>query len=576
MTNHLRRRILVSSKKEPADLVIRNGLIVNVFTGELMEGDIAIVDEFIAGIGSYEGKKVVDAKGKYIIPGFIDGHVHIESAMVTPAEFSRLVLPHGVTTIIADPHEIGNVSGTEGIQYMIEAAKSIPLDVYYMLPSCVPATPFENAGARLEAENLAPFYQSPQVLGLGEVMDFPSVKSASEGMLKKLESAQAAHRCIDGHAAGIDRESLNIYMAAGIRTDHECINKEEAKHRLDLGMYLMIRQGSVARDLHALLPAVTPNNSRRCLFVTDDKHLDDLLDEGSIDYNVKEAIRCGIPPITAIQMGTLNAAECFGLRHIGAIAPGYQADLLLLDNLEEVSIRQVYKKGRLFVEDGTFVEKDVQHTPPPPELTNSIRVPGITAEQLAIPLQSGTCNIIGIIPNSLVTRHLVEEVERKQGAFVPSIVRDQMKIAVIERHRATGNIGLGIVKGFGITKGAIASTVAHDSHNLIVVGVNDRDILSAIKHIEQIQGGIAVACEGKILASISLPISGLMSERPYQELYQDLQALNQAVREIGISSGFNPFITLSFLALPVIPQLKLTDLGLFDFGLFRHIGVEKV
>ncbi len=574
MTSKLQKRILVSSKKEPADLVIRNGVIVNVFTGELMKGDIAIADENIVGIGSYKGKNIVDAEGRYIVPGFIDGHVHIESAMVTPAEFSRLVLPHGVTTIIADPHEIANVSGSQGIQYMIDASQSLSLDVYYMLPSCVPATPFENTGARLEAEDLAPFYQHPQVLGLGEVMDFPSVASASDGMVKKLESAHAANRCIDGHAAGIDRESLNIYMTAGIGTDHECVNEAGARDRLDLGIYLMIRQGSVARDLHALLPAVTPQNARRCLFVTDDKHLDDLLDEGSIDYNVKEAIRFGIPAITAIQMATLNAAECFGLKHIGAIAPGYQADLLLLDNLEEVSIHQVYKKGKLLVENGKLLEEG-RHTPPPSALTKSIHLPSITEEQLAIPLQSSSCNVIGIIPNSLVTHHLVEEVRLEKGCFVPSIYRDQMKLAVMERHRATGNIGLGIVKGFGMKKGALASTVAHDSHNLIVVGENDQDMLVAIQHIEQIQGGVAVISEGKVLASIRLPISGLMSDRPHQELYDELRALNQAVREIGISTTFNPFVTLSFLALPVIPQLKLTDLGLFDFSSFRHISVEK-
>lgn len=574
MTSKLQKRILVSSKKEPADLVIRNGVIVNVFTGELMKGDIAISDENIVGIGSYEGKNIVDAEGRYIVPGFIDGHVHIESAMVTPAEFSRLVLPHGVTTIIADPHEIANVNGSQGIQYMIDASQSLSLDVYYMLPSCVPATPFENAGARLEAKDLAPFYQHPQVLGLGEVMDFPSVASASDGMVEKLESAHAANRCIDGHAAGIDRESLNIYMTAGIGTDHECVNEVGARDRLDLGMYLMIRQGSVARDLHALLPAVTPQNARRCLFVTDDKHLDDLLDEGSIDYNVKEAIRFGIPAITAIQMATLNAAECFGLKHIGAIAPGYQADLLLLDNLEEVSIHQVYKKGKLLVENGELLEES-RHAPPPSALTKSIHLPFITDEHLAIPLQSSSCNVIGIIPNSLVTHHLEEEVRLEKGCFVPSIDRDQMKLAVIERHRATGNIGLGIVKGFGMKKGALASTVAHDSHNLIVVGENDQDMLVAIQHIEQIQGGVSVISEGKVLASIRLPISGLMSDRPHQELYEELRALNQAVREIGISATFNPFVTLSFLALPVIPQLKLTDLGLFDFSSFRHISVEK-
>ncbi|SFJ54121.1 adenine deaminase [Thermoflavimicrobium dichotomicum] len=574
----LKRRILVSGKKQLADLVVRNGKIVNVFTGELMEGDIAIVDGMIAGIGSYEGMEVIDAQGKFIVPGFIDGHVHIESAMVTPAEFCRIVLPHGVTTIIADPHEIANVSGTEGIQYMLDASESLPFDAYFMLPSCVPATPFENAGARLDAKDMDHLYAHPRVLGLGEVMDFPSISGTQENMLQKIAAAHAKKAKIDGHAAGISREDLSIYMAAGIRTDHECINAQEAKDRLDLGMYLMVRQGSVARDLEALLPAVTPQNARRCLFVTDDKHLDDLLEEGSIDCNVRLAIKNGIPAITAIQMATLNSAECFGLHHLGAIAPGYQADFLLLEDLEQITIHQVYKKGKLVAEQGKIIETAFSDHPThstPSILKDSVRIGKITGDQLAIPLSSNQCHVIEIIPNSLVTNHLVEQVDIENGCFVPSITKDQLKIAVIERHRATGNIGLGIVKGFGIKKGAIASTVTHDSHNLIVVGQNDQDMLAAIHHLKRIQGGLAVVCEGRILASLPLPIAGLMTDRTQQEIYKHLKQLNRAAREIGVSKELNPFLTLSFLALPVIPYLKITDLGLFHFSSFSHISVEQ-
>jgi len=573
---NLTKQLRVSGKKEPADLVIKNGRIVNVFTGELMNGDIAIAEGKFVGIGSYEGKTVVDAKGKYIVPGFIDGHVHIESAMVTPPEFARIVLPHGVTTVVADPHEIANVAGQKGIQFMIDSSVSLLFDVYFMLPSCVPATPFENAGATLLAEDLASFYQHPKVLGLAEVMDFPSVAEARPDMIKKLETPLNFNRKIDGHAAGISREDLNIYMTAGIRTDHECIDATEAKNRLDLGMYLMIRQGSVAKDLDALLPAVTEKNSRRCLFITDDKHLDDLIDEGSIDYNVRRAIQKGISPVTAIQMATLNAAECFGLAHLGAIAPGYQADLLLLDNLEDVSITHVFKKGELVVESGKLIAEKLTDSSvtPPVSITQSVSLPPLSVDQLRIPLSKGPCHIIGIIPNSLVTEHLLEDVQITDSEFIPSIDLDQMKIAVIERHHQTGNIGLGIVKGFGMKKGAIATTIAHDSHNLIVVGQNDQDMIVAAECLGQMRGGIAVVSDGRVLASLPLPIAGLLSDQNHKPLYEQLYALNKAALELGMTDAFNPFITLSFLALPVIPHLKLTDIGLFEFSSFKHIPVE--
>jgi adenine deaminase len=573
----LKMKIQASAKQIPADLVVKNGRIVNVFTGQIMDGDVAISEGTIVGIGTYEGTQTLDAKGNYIVPGFIDGHVHIESAMVPPAEFAKVVLPHGVTTVVADPHEIGNVCGTAGIEYMLQASYGLPLEVFIALPSCVPATPFENAGAVLPAEQLSSFFDHPLVLGLGEVMDFPSVANGAESMIDKLFLAHENQAHIDGHAAGVMREQLNTYLAAGIRTDHECVNAKEALDRLELGMYLMIREGSAAKDLKALLPAITSANSRRCLFVTDDKHLDDLIAHGSIDHNVRLAIENGIAPITAIQMATLNAAECFNLRHVGAIAPGFQADFLLVEDLEKVSICKVYKKGELVAENGQTDHRalvDSHSIEPPSTIANSINMKKVEPSYLAIQLKSNRCHVIEIIPNSLVTHHRIEEVDVVDGEFVSSSDKDQLKMAVIERHHGTGSIGLGIVKGFGLNKGAIATTIAHDSHNLLVVGTTDQDMLTAINHLADKKGGIAVVAEGEVLASLPLPIAGLMSEQPYEEVNRQLKALNEAALSIGAASTFNPFLTLSFLALPVIPQLKLTDLGLFEFHSFRHIVVE--
>jgi adenine deaminase len=573
----LKRRILVAGKKVPADLVVKHGEILNVFTGEFMEGDIAIVDGMIAGIGTYEGNEVIDAKGKIIVPGFIDAHVHIESSMLLPREFSKVVLPHGVTTVITDPHEIANVAGAEGIQYMLDDSKDLPLDIFVMLPSCVPATPFESNGARLDAEHLFPFMTDPRVLGLAEVMDFPSVATGEMGMVDKLVMAETHGVVIDGHAAGLGREDLNIYMSAGIRTDHEGINSKEAKDRLDLGMYLMIREGTVAKDLEALLPVITVQNSRRCLFVTDDKLLDDLIEEGSVDHIVRLAIQKGLSPVIAIQMVTLNAAECFGLRNLGAIAPGYQADFLLLDDLKSLSIHQVYKKGKRMVDKGQIHKAEFPRLFDDQDLITSlpkINSKKVTLEDIKIPLCSNTCNVIEIIPNSLITQHRRENVNVQNGAFCPSNEKDQLKLAVIERHKSTGNVGVGIVKGFQLKKGAIASTVAHDSHNIVVVGASDQEMLVAIEHITKTNGGLVVVDGKDVLAALSLPVAGLMSENEYEVVYQSLKTLNEALTHIGTPKTFNPFLMLSFLTLTVIPELKLTDKGLFEFSSFSLIDIS--
>ncbi|WP_066251004.1 adenine deaminase [Neobacillus drentensis] len=574
--NQLKKRISVASKREPADTVIKNGKIIDVFNGEIIEGDLAIVDGYFAGIGDYEGNRVIDAKGRYISPAFIDGHVHIESSMVTPNEFAKVLLLHGVTTVIADPHEIANVLGVDGIQYMLDSSENLPFDFFFMLPSCVPATEFENSGATLHSADLKPFYQQPRVLGLAEVMNFPAVLTVEDDMLNKILTAKQFGKKIDGHAAGLSPNDLNVYMAAGISTDHESTTASEAKERLRRGMYLMIREGTVAKDLQQLIPIVNDHNARRCLFVTDDKHLDDLIQDGSVDHNVRLTIASGLSSIMAIQMATINAAECFGLESKGAIAPGYKADFFLFDDLEKIKITTVFKDGIAVVENGRLMIESQNHTlVETKRLRNSVRYHELTENDFHIPLRTNNANIIEIIPNSLVTRHLIEKVDRSDlGLFQPSINNDQLKLAVIERHHLKNQKGLGIVKGLGLKSGAIATTIAHDSHNLIMAGTTDFDMVVAAKAIKNIQGGLVVVNHGQVIASLELSIAGLMSDRPYQEVYASLNEINLALKEIGANDHFNPFLTISFLALPVIPELKLTDKGLFQVSKFQHIDLD--
>ncbi len=565
----LKIHIDAANKKTKADLVIRHASIINVFTKSLTTGDVAISDGVIVGIGDYEGFQEIDATGKFIAPGLIDAHVHIESSMVTPQQFSQVVLPHGVTTVITDPHEIANVSGTAGLEFMLKDSEQTLLDIRLMLPSCVPSTAFENAGAKLSAEDLAPFLHRERVLGLAEVMDFPAVLRGDEAMLDKLLLTSQ----IDGHAAGLSENDINVYGTAGISTDHECVTKEEMIMRLERGMYVMLREGSVAKNLHALLEGVTEQNAQRCLFCTDDKHLDDLIEEGSVDYNVRIAIKKGVHPITAISMASINAAQCFGLRRKGAIAPGYDADFLLLDSLEDFTITEVYKSGQLAAQNG-------QYTGPAPQkidtasVQDTVRIAELSADCLQIPMGTSTkAHIIGINPNNLITEHLVAEIPVTNGFFDSTTEHDLLKIAVIERHKATGNIGLGIVKGLGLKNGAIATTVAHDSHNIIAVGTNDEDIKTAVEALHELKGGLVVVQDGQVLASLSLAIAGLMSEQPFPVVYKQLKALDESLLQIGAPTHFNAFLTLSFLSLPVIPHLKLTDCGLFDVGSFQHIQV---
>lgn len=573
----LKKRIKVANKDIKADVVIKSGSIVNVFTGDIVKGDIAISDGVIAGIGDYDGEKVIEAQGKFVVPGFIDGHMHIESSMLTPCELSKVLIKHGVTTVMADPHEIANVAGTKGIDFMLNSSENLPVDVFIMLPSCVPATIFENSGAKLNAEDLEPFYSHPRVLGLAEVMDFPSIVNLNEEMLNKIVNAKLNGGIIDGHAAGLSKEELNVYAAAGIYADHECLTVDEAKNRLELGMYLMIREGTVAKQLKKLLPVINKVNSRRCMLVTDDKLPDDLIADGSANYNVRLAIEEGIDPVTAIQMVTLNAAEFFGLRNLGAIAPGYQADLLILDDLKSISIDKVIKKGKCVVKNGEIGKEVFKWDESNKEL--ALKLPKINMKELhkndlQIHLSSDLCNVIEIVPNSLMTYHRVQKVDINEGKFSSSISKDQLKMAVIERHHSTGNIGLGIVKGFGIKSGAIATSVAHDSHNIVVVGTSDEEMLLAVNQLKNMNGGIVIAKGKEIIATLPLAIGGLMSEKGYLEVKNELDALNKALSIIGFDADFNPILTLSFLTLPVIPEIKLTDMGLFEFKTFSHIKVE--
>ncbi|MDQ0270567.1 adenine deaminase [Cytobacillus purgationiresistens] len=573
--DHIINRIHTASGKEPADLVIKNAKIVDVFSSEVITGDVAIKDGYFAGIGEYEGIETIDAKNKFLAPSFLDGHVHIESSMVTPPEFAKILLQHGITGVMCDPHEIANVVGAKGIQFMLDASEDIPFDAYFMLPSCVPSTPFENAGATLNADDLSPFYADKRVLGLAEVMNYPGVMNADQDLMAKIAEASKLGKKVDGHAAGLSGKQLDVYMAAGIRTDHECTTAEEARERLQKGMYVMIREGTAAKELDRIIKIVNDRNARRFLFVTDDRHLDDIIHEGSIDYMIRKAIKAGIDPITAIQMGSLNTAECFGLTEQGAVAPGYKADFILLDDLNELTIHSVFKNGECVVKNGELLNfPSFESAGKAEELKDSVHIPNLSKSDFNISIEDEQANIIEVIPNSIVTKHAVEAVNKNADhLFIPSVESDQLKIAVIERHHQTGNIGLGILKGLGLQSGAIATTVAHDSHNLIIAGVNDDDMIAAAKAVEEMQGGLVVVKNGEVLAKLSLPIAGLMSKASYSDVNHALESIDEALEELGAKSTFNPFLTLSFLALPVIPALKLTDIGLFDVSSFKHIPV---
>ncbi|WZY00666.1 adenine deaminase [Bacillus sp. FSL W7-1360] len=572
--NDLTARLAVASKQMKADTLIINGKLIDVFTLTIKEDAIAIVDGVIVGIGDYtDAVEIIDAKGRYICPALIDGHVHIESAMVTPEALAEILVPRGVTTIMADPHELANVGGVPAVEYMVQAARDLPLNVKMMVPSSVPAASFEENGATVTAGDVAALFATDGVYGLGEVMDYPAVLNGDPQMLAKLQAAKEHGAPIDGHAAGLPEEALNAYVTAGIYRDHEAVTKEEAEARISLGMYVLMREGTAARDVEALLPAVTPANARRFAFATDDKHLDDLIEEGSIDFNVKKAISLGMEPLQAIQIATLNTAECFNLQEKGAIAPGKEASFLFLSDLDSFSVEEVYVRGQRVAEQGRLVQPIRDRQPVPSPLLNSVHVAPFSLADLALPLQgTGQAHVICAYPGSIVTEKRVATVPMTlDGQFCPD--GTYVKLVVAERHRATGNIGVGILQGITFTSGALVSTVAHDSHNIIACGTDDESIYHAMQHVMEIGGGMAVVQGDKILASLPLKLGGLMSTESVGVVKEQLNTLQAALKQIGYEAEKDPFLTLAFLALPVIPSLKLTSRGLFDVEKFAFIDV---
>lgn len=568
--------IKAANKEISCDLVIKNISVVDVFQCSSFICDVAIKNGFIVGLGDYSGNIEVNGTGKFICPGLIDSHAHIESSMLTPNEYYKTALLHGVTSLIADPHEIANVLGQAGIKFMIDSAQNIPFDFYFMLPSCVPSTPFENSGAVLTSSDLKDFYSNSKVLGLAEVMDYPSVANCNDDMINKLYDAISNNSIIDGHGAGLNSHSINVYSTANIKTDHECATYEQLIDRVRRGIYVLMREGTVAKNLNELIKGVSIFNSRRICLCTDDKHIDDLAHNGSIDTSIKMCIKGGLAPEIAIQMATLNAAECYNLKNKGAIAPSYVADFLILDSLEEFKINSVYKNGKLVVSNNILIN-DVKYSNVYPSLSNSIKLPTLTKDTLKIDVKNKSIlNVIELIPNKLESNHLKLDISKLNfdDEFISLTTTDNLlKIAVIERHKNTGNVGVGVLKGLNLKSGAIATTIAHDSHNLIVCGTNDADMLFAVEELKKINGGIILVKDGTVLASVSLEIGGIITARNSDDVISDLDKLHDALKIIAPDITFNPFLTLSFLSLPVIPDIKITDKGLFDVKNFNFIDV---
>ena len=570
--------INVARGLEKADLVIKNANIVNVLSEEIHKGDIAICDGVIAGIGeNYSGEKEIDINGAYVTPSFIDGHVHLESTMMLPKEFAKTVLPAGTTTVIIDPHEISNVLGLHGISFMHEAVKDLPLNVYTMLPSCVPATPFETSGFDLNSYDLSLLIDKPWVLGIAEMMNFPGVLNLDKNVMAKLELAKSRGKRIDGHAPYLSGKDLCGYIASGVKSDHECTTPEEAIEKLRLGVYVMIREGTAAKDLDALIPVLKTSNTRKCIFVTDDRHPADLKEH--INGMVRRVVEAGVDPIKAVQVASLNTAEYFGLKDLGAIAPGYKADLLVLPDLKTFKPDIVLKDGQVVAQDGKLAveipENDAIAT------RNSVNVRWITMDDFKIPTKGEglkQVRALEVIPHQLITKSVMSDVKVVDGNAVSNVETDTLKICVIERHRATGNIGKGFVKGFNLKCGAIASTVAHDSHNMIVIGTNDFDMYTAAVALIKCQGGKVVVKDGEIISQLPLPIAGLMSDKEFDFVVEKCDELNKAAHSIGCKLE-DPFMTMGFLSLPVIPELKITDKGVFDTNKFDFVDIfegEKV
>lgn len=566
-----REFLAVAREERPAKLLLKNAKIVNIFDHWVEEGNVAIFGGRVAGVGEYyQAEEVIDLRGRYLLPGLIDGHVHLESSLLHPAEYARAVVPRGVLGVVTDLHELANVCGLEGLHWFLSCAEKLPLDIFLMAPSCVPATRLETSGAELGLEELKNLCDWEKVIGLGEVMNYPGVVGGNAEVLEKLGLFRG--KPIDGHAPGLRGQNLNAYIAAGIFSDHECTSLEEAQEKLSRGMWLMIREGSSGKNLETLLPLVSDRNFARCLFVIDDRSCNDLLQDGDVDAVVRKAIKLGLDPTKAIRMATLNPAQYFHLEGLGAVAPGYWANLVAVDELSNLRPELVFYRGRLVGRGGQPNFEGSREIWP--GISQTVKIKPFDVEALKLPAKVETFPIIELIPGQILTRRREEKVESKDGFIEPDPERDILKLMVVERHQASGNIGRGLVKGFGLQKGALASSIAHDSHNIVAVGASDQDIFSAIKEIEKLQGGLVAVAEGKILCSLPLPIAGLLSDEPLEKVAKKLKKLEQIASELGCSLP-SPFAALSFLALPVIPELRLTDLGLVDVLSFKLLKEES-
>ena len=566
--NKLANLISVARGECPADLILANARVVNTFTGEIEAGNVAVCGDRVAGVGDYhQAKQVLDLTGKYVAPGLINGHTHLESSMLDVGQYARAVVPRGTSALVTDLHEIANVCGLEGMRYVLDCARRLPLDLFLMAPPCVPATHLETSGASISPQDIRQILRWSGAIGLGEVMNFPGVIGGDTTVLSKIKLAKG--KIVDGHAPGVTGKDLAAYAAAGIHSDHESVSLAEARDKLRQGMFVMIREGSSEKNLDALLPLVTDKTYKRCFFVVDDRSCADLLRDGDIDAVVRKAISRGLDPVRAIQMATINTAGYFRLDGLGAVAPGYFASLIVLDDLPTLRINTVFYHGRLVAREGESLF-------PLPHSDNSgvagtVNIKPFSAESLKLAASGETSPVIEVVPGQIITRKKLQQVKVVDGAIVTDAEQDILKLVVVERHKATGNIGLGLVNGFGLKKGALASSIAHDSHNIVAVGTSDEDIFTAVKEIERLQGGLAVVAGGKVLGSLSLPIAGLLSDEPLETVVGKLEKLEQLAKDLGATLT-SPFATLSFLALPVIPELRLTDLGLVDVNEFRIIN----
>ena len=571
----LKNLIEVAAGRKIADLVIKNCQIVNVFSGEIESGDIAIVDGKIAGIGEYDGKKIIDAQKKFAAPGFIDAHIHIESSYLSPEQFGKIVVPCGTTSIVADPHEIVNVCGLDGLNYMMDAAKKTKLKIIFAMPSCVPATDFEDAGAILNAEDMEEIFSDENIFGLGEFMNAPGIINCDEKVLKKILLAKKFNKLIDGHGPNLSGKNLNAYVSAGILGDHECMTVEEMNEKISRGMYILIREGSACHNLRTLVKGVTEKNSRRILLCSDDRQAKTIFENGHMENSLKICVEEGLNPVTAIQMATFNTAEAFRLFDRGAIKPGLRADIVLLNDLKNFVVEKVFIGGELVAENGKYLPEII-----PQDISSvrgSVRVKNFSAESLKMNLKKNFVNVIKILPGGVVTKKITAEIKiDSDGDFIFDSSKDICKLAVIERHHETGKVGLGFLGGYGIKFGAIAVSVAHDSHNIIVAGVNNSEMAFAVEKLIETEGGMILVKDGKIISSLPLPIAGIMSDKSGEIIAEKLEEFHEKAHdELGISESVEPVMTLTFMSLPVIPEIKLTDRGLFDYKTFEFISITS-